>query len=117
MAAQQQSGNFLRSIFEFDEALHSFISNDNLAMAEQLGLFLTLHKVEHAETFYKHIVGLRLINQITASLQLNTDPNKALRTQTVLSIVEYIKTNPRCREDELQAQIMRQIEAFAQSVQ
>lgn len=40
MAAQQQSGNFLRSIFEFDEALHSFISNDNLAMAEQVSIIL-----------------------------------------------------------------------------
>lgn len=43
--------------------------------------------MEHAETFYRHIVGLRLANQVASSFQSVSDPNEVLRVSIMRFIV------------------------------
>ncbi|OQR69711.1 hypothetical protein BIW11_12094, partial [Tropilaelaps mercedesae] len=59
--------------------LEKFSFGDASDILCQLGLFLTLHKVEHAENFYRHIVGLRLANQIASGMHFSPDRNELLR--------------------------------------
>ncbi|XP_003747119.1 uncharacterized protein LOC100907248 [Galendromus occidentalis] len=110
--------NFLQGMTEPGGFLSTITSNENLAIAEQLGLYLTLNHFEGAEKFYRQIVGLRLANQALELFQSGPlDTTEQYRNEALMAIAQYVKSNPRCREDELQAEICRQIQIFAQKIQ
>lgn len=56
-------------------------------------------------------VGLEVWNMVTKESEIT-----ALREHTLLSIVEFIKQNPRASEDAIQTELARRIELFAAQV-
>ncbi|XP_075555954.1 uncharacterized protein LOC142588266 isoform X1 [Dermacentor variabilis] len=92
------------------------VSADNLELLEQIGLFLSLEKVEHADKFYKTVVGARLLQHLWKKLS-KEDEIEAHRNEALLAIAEYVKKNPRATEEQILKEVQTQIDAFVQKIQ
>ncbi|XP_064483714.1 uncharacterized protein LOC135396595 isoform X2 [Ornithodoros turicata] len=85
-------------------------------LLQQIGLYLTLEKVEHAEQFYKTVVGARLLHHFWEKLS-KEDEIEAHRNEALLAIAEFVKTHPRASEQETLAEIEKQIRNFVHKME
>lgn len=90
--------------------------NDYGDVLQQIGLFLTLHEVENADTFYKAIVGARLLHHIWKKVS-QEDEIDAHRNEALLAIADYVKKNPRATEEQIVLEVQKQINTFIEKIQ
>ncbi|CAN7999866.1 unnamed protein product [Ixodes hexagonus] len=92
------------------------VSADNLELLEQIGLYLSLEKVENAEKFYKTVVGVRLLQHFWKKLS-REDEIEAHRNEALLAVADYIKKNPRATEEQILKEIQKQIDIFVAKIE
>ncbi|CAN7950351.1 unnamed protein product [Ixodes pacificus] len=92
------------------------VSADNLELLEQIGLYLSLEKVENADKFYKAVVGVRLLQHFWKKLN-REDEIEAHRNEALLAIADYIKKNPRATEEQILKEIQKQIDIFVAKIE
>lgn len=85
-------------------------------LLQQIGLFLSLEKVENADKFYKTVVGARLLQQLWKKLT-REEEIEAYRNEALLAIAEFVKKNPRATEEQILKEVQTQIDAFVQKIQ
>ncbi|XP_037575225.1 uncharacterized protein LOC119457661 isoform X2 [Dermacentor silvarum] len=85
-------------------------------LLQQIGLFLSLEKVEHADKFYKTVVGARLLQHLWKKLTREEEIEEH-RNEALLAIAEYVKKNPRATEEQILKEVQTQIDAFVQKIQ
>lgn len=85
-------------------------------LLQQIGLYLSLEKVEHADKFYKMVVGTRLLQHFWKKLTREEEV-EACRNEALLAIAEYVKKNPRATEEQILKEVQSQITAFVEKIQ
>lgn len=107
--------------FAQDERSYPYVMGSPLLrdggdLLQQIGLFLSLEKVEHADKFYKTVVGARLLQHLWKKLTREEEIEEH-RNEALLAIAEYVKKNPRATEEQILKEVQTQIDAFVQKIQ
>lgn len=72
--------------------------------------------MENADTFYKAIVGARLLHHIWKKVS-QEDEIDAHRNEALLAIADYVKKNPRATEEQIVLEVQKQINTFIEKIQ
>ncbi|XP_046848985.1 uncharacterized protein LOC124442525 [Xenia sp. Carnegie-2017] len=84
----------------------------------QLATLAFLNGGEEGKNLYNSYLVGRTGYELYQRLKEKSVPNEAeiLRQQTISSIAEYVKKNPRASEGQLKSELNRQITSFAKNV-
>jgi len=90
------------------------LSSIDLNMLDQISVLVWANSGDTA--LAEKLAGMRLLNDLR--LKLNGDGKiDTLRNATILKICQYVKDNPNASKDELTAEIGKQIQEFADTVE